>query len=345
MCRIGTPLRTKQPAIQINTHRKNTHMESQKPFFAYLPVSLFGSIMGLSGLTIAWKNTVAHNRLPEWIVHTLALLTVLAFIALSISYLLKAITHWNAVQQEWRNPVSKSFFGTIFIALLLLPLVIFDYAPKIAYILWIIGTILMLLFAVYMVGFWIEHDHEQSHITPAWIIPVVGTLDIPLASHLFGNQFHWLNVSALSIGLFFTLPLITLILSRIFFFQKLPNKLMPSLMILIAPFAVGALAYQATFAQDTLMFALYIVALFLFIALSPQLFKIAHACPFRVTWWAIGFPLAALLNATFSVANWLHSPILHNIGILFLGTFSLIFLWLIGRTFAGIFSGEMERIS
>lgn len=320
-------------------------MKSEKPLFSYLPVSLFGSVMGLSGLTLAWKSTVHHYGLAEWIIHVLSIFTILVFLILLVSYGLKLLTAFSAVKNEFNNPLSKSFFGTVFIALLLLPLVIFDYAPRLAYFIWLLGVVLMLLFAVYMVSFWIGQQHEQTHITPAWIIPVVGTLDIPLAAHLFPGDFHLLNLAVLSIGIFFTFPLLTLILSRIIFFQKLPQKLMPSLMILLAPFAVGALAYQETVGSDAIMLALYAVGLFFFVALSPQLFKMAYACPFRVTWWAIGFPLAALLNATFKVAGYLNSLPLQQFGLILLIIFSLIFVWLIGRTLKGIMQGELEKMS
>ena len=34
---------------------------------AYLPVSLFGSVMGLSGLALAWRLAASEFSLPVWI--------------------------------------------------------------------------------------------------------------------------------------------------------------------------------------------------------------------------------------------------------------------------------------
>lgn len=334
-----------QPASGEPINIKKEHlMPAPKPLFAFLPVSLFGSVMGLSGLTAAWQAAALRHGLPEWIFRSLAVFTVFTFVLLLLCYGLKAITAFGAVKAEFNHPVSKSFFGTVCISLLLLPLVIFDHAPQLAYFIWMAGVVLMLLFAVYMVGFWLSHQHEQTHVTPAWIIPVVGTLDIPLAAGLFDGDFYWLNLMALSIGLFFTFPLLTLILSRLIFFDKMPQKLMPSLMILVAPFAVGALAYQQTLQADSFMVALYCIGLFFFVVLLPQLFRLAHACPFRVGWWAISFPLAALLNATFKISDIVPGSMIKQAALLMLFAFSLVFIWLLVRSLSGIFKGELANL-
>jgi tellurite resistance protein len=34
---------------------------------AYLPVSLFGSVMGLCGLALAWRLAATEFGLPEWV--------------------------------------------------------------------------------------------------------------------------------------------------------------------------------------------------------------------------------------------------------------------------------------
>jgi tellurite resistance protein len=64
--------------------------------------------------------------------------------------------------------------------------------------------------------------------------------DVPLALPSLGlPPIHGVMVLGLAVGLFFTVPLFTLIFSRLVFEPPMPGPLQPTLMILAAPFAVG----------------------------------------------------------------------------------------------------------
>lgn len=322
-------------------------MQEKVSIFKSLPVSLFGSVMGLSGLSVAYGHLSAMH--PAFAPLQMAVdgFTLLVFVLLGGIYLGKWIFYPAQAKGEFTNPLTKSFFGTITISLLLLPQVIHKYAPTMAFYLWVLGVTGTFLFALYMVYFWVETKHAPQQLTPAWIIPVVGTLDVPLASHLFtGSYIPFVNFSALAIGLFFAVPLLTLIFSRVIFIEKLPHKLMPTLMILIAPFSVGHLAYMATFGHlDAMAFGLFILGIFLFLSLLPQLFRITQVCPFKVSWWAISFPLAGVINSLYSVGHtfgYLWIAELSNI--LSLG-FSLIVLYLIYRTAKGMIKQDFTPFS
>jgi tellurite resistance protein len=98
----------------------------------------------------------------------------------------------------------------------------------------------LLLLPVVLVRF---SDRQQMiHATPAWIIPVVGLLDLPLAMPALGLPAgSGLGVFTLAVGLF--VPLLTLIFARLLFEAPMPDGLRPSLMILVGPFAVGYSTY------------------------------------------------------------------------------------------------------
>jgi hypothetical protein len=97
----------------------------------------------------------------------------------------------------------------------------------------------MILFAWFVVSRWMSDRQQVAHATPAWIIPVVGLLDVPLALPSLGlPPMHGLMVFALAGGLFFAVPLFTLVFSRLVFEPPLPVALKPSLLTLVALFAV-----------------------------------------------------------------------------------------------------------
>jgi tellurite resistance protein len=313
----------------------------------YLPVSLFGSVMGLTGLSVAWR--FAHTRfdVPMAISEAIAALAVLAFVAMTIGYLVKAVGSPAAVRAEFMHPIAGSLFGTILISLLLLPIVIAPVSLVVARGLWILGTIGMLGFAWLMVDRWTNHRQVAEHATPAWIVPVVGVLDVPLAiPSLDLPPLHGLMVLSTAVGLFFAIPLFTMIFSRLLFEAPMPGPLQPTLMILLAPFAVGMSAYVTTTGTvDLFAQGLYAIALFLLVVLVGRLREAVRCCPFRVAWWAVSFPLAACAIASLRVAVAFPSRVNDVVAGVLLAFVSAVVAWVLVRTLSGIVKGELRQLA
>ncbi|HXK57227.1 MAG TPA: C4-dicarboxylate ABC transporter, partial [Gammaproteobacteria bacterium] len=85
---------------------------------------------------------------------------------------------------------------------------------------------------------------------------------------------------------------------RILFHHPIDEKLMPTLFILIAPPAVGFIAYfKLTGELDNFARILYFSGLFLTLLLFTQLRRFARL-KFFLSWWAYSFPVAAITIAT-----------------------------------------------
>ena len=316
----------------------------------YLPVSLFGSVMGLTGLSVAWRLAQVRFGFPGWsasVSSAVGVIAVLAFAAMVFGYSVKLLTDFEAVRAEFRHPIAGNLFGTIFISLLLLPIVLAPYALMLARALWVVGAAGMILFAWLVVSRWMSDRQQVAHATPAWIIPVVGLLDVPLALPMLGlPPMHGLMVFALAVGLFFAIPLFTLIFSRLLFEEPLPDALQPSLLILLAPFAVGCSAYIVTTGQvDVFAQALYMLTLFLLAVLLGQLRHLPVCCPFRVSWWAVSFPLAASAIAALRFAIAEPGAVADLIALALLALATLVIVGLLVRTVLGMARGELRKLS
>ncbi len=113
-----------------------TVVAERQSLFAYLPVGLFGSVMGLTGLSVAWRLAHARYGVPEAISLGIAGLAVLAFVLVSLGYALKLVTAFSAVRSEFRHPIAGNLFGTFLISLLLLPILVAPFALRTAQIVW-----------------------------------------------------------------------------------------------------------------------------------------------------------------------------------------------------------------
>ncbi|MEO8938396.1 MAG: hypothetical protein ABI277_09355 [Burkholderiaceae bacterium] len=152
----------------------------------YLPIALFGSVMGLTGLSAAWHLASVRYGVPEAISSVIGAVAILVFVAVSCGYVVKWISAPDAVRAEFAHPIAGNLFGTFLISLLLLPIVIGRVSRPLAQGMWIIGAVGMVVFAWLIVDRWLGNRQQAAHATPAWIVPVVGMLDIPLAGRSSG---------------------------------------------------------------------------------------------------------------------------------------------------------------
>jgi tellurite resistance protein len=263
----------------------------------HLPVAFFAMVMGLSGLAIAWHKAEHVFGLDLRLSDAVQALAVIVFVALVGLYAAKLIRYPAAVRAELGHPIQLNFFPAISISMVLLSIGLLAYFPAVAGVLWVVGTSLHLLFTLYVMSVWIHHEHfEIHHINPAWFIPVVGNVLVPIA----GVQLGFVEISwfFFSIGIVFWLLLFAIILNRVLFHHPLDERLMPTFFILIAPPAVGFISYmQLTGDLDAFARVLYYSGAFLTLLLltqAPRFFRVRY----YLSWWAYSFPLAAISIAT-----------------------------------------------
>lgn len=259
----------------------------------HMPISFFAMVMGLVGLTIAWEKASDLYQFSHVIASSLLVLSISVFVILAVLYSYKGIIFRQEILQEWANPVKMNFIPATSISLLLFAVAFMSISMEVSRVLWAIGAILHLVISLMVMNSWLHHEkYEIHHINPAWFIPAVGNVIVPLAGVPLGYpELSWFFFS---IGMMFWLILMVIVFNRIIFHMPLPVKLLPTLFILIAPPAVGFLSYvKLTGDLDAFAQVLYNFALFLTILLVSQLPRFARL-PFFMSWWAYSFPLAAM---------------------------------------------------
>ena len=307
---------------------------------AHLPVSIFSIIMGLGGLAIAWQKAHVALGAPDMVWQSIACLASVLFLVLLAFYGIKALRFPSAVKLEWKHPVRVNFFPTISISLLLLGIVWLETAPLISQLLWITGTLTHLAFTFAILNSWMYHTHyDIKHANPAWFIPVVGNLFVPICGVQFASpEIGWFFFS---IGMIFWIVLMTIIFYRIFFHEAIPSRLLPTLFILLAPPAVGFISYGMLVPQlDGFGRVLYYTALFLTLLLGSNALRFLRG-GFFLSAWAYSFPLAAITIASFAMAKRSGIDFFHWIAEALLTIVSVIVLVLITKTIRAIRQGAI----
>jgi tellurite resistance protein len=132
----------------------------------------------------------------------------------------------------------------------------------------------------------------------------------------------------------------TIVMYRLFFHEPLPERLTPTLFILIAPPAVGFLAWTRLNHGEIDAFAriLYHAALFLTLLLASNAMRFFRLRFFLSTW-AYSFPLAAMTIATLTMAQ--HDALFMPLAAALLAVLSLVLALLTLRTAQGMLRGEI----
>ncbi|MBE0533754.1 MAG: SLAC1 anion channel family protein [Rhodospirillales bacterium] len=306
----------------------------------YFAISWFAVVMGIGGGAVAWNKAEKVFGIGLPVGMLLGYFALAAFAAIAVIYGIKAARHPQAVKAEFSHPVRLSFFPAVSISLILLAVVFQETQPLFSRVLWSIGAPVQLLLAVHVISAWIRHDIFQvQHSNPAWFIPVVGNVLVPIAGVAYAPlALSWFFFS---IGIFFWLALFGIIFNRMIFHGMLPERLMPTLFILIAPPAVSFIAYLRMIGEvDAFAHILYHIALFFTLLVLAQ-GRLFAKLGFYLSWWACSFPIAAVTVATLLYYERLGGAFFAGLSIALLALLSGLLIMLVVRTALGIAGGTI----
>jgi len=311
-----------------------------QPRLRYLPISVFSIILGLSGYTIATQRVFGGQGWGEGVPTAFLFAVTALYVFLLALYAAKTVRFGDAVAAEFRHPVMISFFPALSISLLLLSIGYLDVNETVSFYLWAVGAAANLVFTLVVLSIWIRHTHfEIAHFSPAWFIPVVGNLIVPVV----GVEHAPADVSWLffAVGIVFAVVLLVVFMYRMVFHQPLHDRHLPTLFILIAPPAVAAVAYvKLTGSFDSFARILYFLAVFFAIFLLVHVRMFARI-RFYLSWWAYTFPMAALTIATFLVGKETGAAFYKDAATVLWVALSVLVAGLLVRTLVAVGRGEI----
>lgn len=267
------------------------------------PPSFFAIVMGMGGLSMAFFKAHEVFNINVAVSNSLFFIALAVFIILFVLFTIQLLKHKSVVADNLKHPLLSSFFPTLSISLLVLSIGFIHINSTSALYFWYAGAIIQLFFTINIIRLWFVGEHLQlEHINPAWYIPAVGNVIVPITGlHFSYTEISWFFFS---VGMGFWIFLTPILFNRLFFHTPLLDKIKPALFITIAPPAIGFVSYVLLNDGNIDNFAkiLYYIALFLFI-LNLSKYKLFINLDFSLSWWAYTFPLAALTIATIIYYN------------------------------------------
>lgn len=303
------------------------------------PIMMFAIVMGFSGLTIVYQKAALWVGFSHIFANFLAILDSFLFFAIVFVYIAKIIKHPQVVKDEFSHTIRMNFFAAFSISLLLLSVIYGDFGFKFAKYFWYLGVVFQTFFTFHTIKFWIQNNIEITSSNPAWFIPIVGNVIVPVGGvGIVGNEFL---MYFFSIGVFFWIIILAIIFNRILFHNQLAQKFMPTLFILIAPPAIGLVSYvKMTENFDFFASFLYNIGLF-FTFLLFFMWKSFVKLKFFISWWAFTFPLAAITIATLLVYHKTSISFYANLGLFFIFITTAVVSLVAYATLKHMFKGEI----
>ncbi|OKL54229.1 hypothetical protein BSZ39_05185 [Bowdeniella nasicola] len=288
------------------------------PLLARIPYASFATVMGLGGLAATWGYAERLLGAPAFVKLLLVGLAAGVWLALLAIQVVRVIRYPAAVKAEVTNPFPMVFLATLTVGTLVLCSAALPVAGNAVAWLWWPAVVAHLGVCVYVFGSWLaRNDLNLTTVTPAWFIPVVGTMVASFAGAFVAPTGFAMGLWGLGFLLWFALQ--PVVLRRLFInHEPMPPRLLPTLAVLVAPAPVAIIGWHALISAPVsegygeairimrsatpLVVAALLATGLLFLALLLLPGLGLFRAPFSLTWWATSFPIAAL--ATASVIVW-----------------------------------------
>lgn len=267
----------------------------------HLPLALFAAPMGLGGLGLAWREAAHVLGAPALVGEALLLLAGLVWLGVAGLHAVRLARHPEALAADLAHPIRAAFAGAVTIGLMLLAGGLLPYARGAAQAVWLVAVAGHVLIAAWTVRGLLRAPREAASLAPPMLIPLVGNILAPVIGAKLG--FEALSWMMFGLGALLWAMLQPILLARLVTGPALPPRLRPTLVILLAPPSVGALALAGLgggFGPGPL--ALLGLAAFLALVLASFAAEFAKL-PFAMSWWGWTFPTAAFAAAALAAGR------------------------------------------
>ncbi|ASM76808.1 C4-dicarboxylate ABC transporter [Vitreoscilla filiformis] len=304
----------------------------------------FATVMGLSGLSLAWHRAAPlMGEMATGIALVIGALAALVLLVLLGASWVRWQRHPEAWADDLKHPVRHTFVAAVPIAVMLMATVATALLGPTTWgaALWWLGAIGQFGVTLWVLSRWWLGNKagglQWASVTPALFIPIVGNVLAPLAGVPLGHE-EW-AAAQFGLGLMFWPVVLVLLVVRLAVQGTWPERLLPTTFIFIAPPAVVGLSSLQLGAPLLIGWLCWGMALFSLLWVATLAARL-RGLAFSVAHWGMSFPLAALAALTLRLAT-PGSGLLAVLGPVLLALASIIILGLCMGTARGLRDGTL----
>ena len=269
-----------------------------------IPLNIFGMGFGIIGLATTWRVATEVDLAQHWIADSIVAVAALVWALSLLAYLRYVLRERGAFGRDLTDMTAGPFASLAVITPLLCAAEgVAPYWPRTGTVLVDVFIALVVVLGGWYTGFWMRGGTEIDRLHPGYFLPTVAGGLVASACATDIGQVRLAQVM-FGLGLICWAILGSMILGRLFFRPTLPDALVPTMAIELAPAAVASVAYLSAHDGKVDLFAAMLAGygLLMVIAQLPLLPKYLRL-KFSLATWAFTFSWAAVAS---TALFWIH---------------------------------------
>jgi tellurite resistance protein len=261
-----------------------------------IPLNTFAIGFGLAGLAEVWTASSTSLGVTPFAAQIVWAIAAAAWLWLLVAHIVRGAHSADSLVGQLRHPAQGPIAALVPTTAMLLAGDLLTFSRAAGVILFLMATAVAALFAGWLVASWLQGGFELESIHGGYLLPTV-------AASLVGSGvaaeagLPLLGWALFGVGVFFWIVMTTLVVIRLAFRPPLPDPLVPTMAILVAPPAVGGIAWFAlTGLNDGPVAAMIAGLVVLLVLVQLALLPIYRRLHFSLGFWSFTFPAAAVLT-------------------------------------------------
>jgi tellurite resistance protein len=260
-----------------------------------LPLNTFAIGFGIAGIAETWSAASGVLHLSPLVDQILWTVAAIAWVWLIVAHIARGIQSGERLVTQLRHSAQGPLAAIVPIIGMLLGTELARWFPVGGMILAIASMIVTAAFAAWLVSSWLTGSVELGAVHGGYLLPTVagGYIAATAAGGLGLDDLGW---AAFGVATLFWFIMTTVVLVRLITRPQLPDALVPTLAVIVAPPAVGGLALFDLTGDAVTPLSLALAGLTVVLAMGQlALIPRYRRLPFTLGFWSFTFPIAAVI--------------------------------------------------